>query len=95
MSYTKKYTTEAQRKSFIEVALSDKYRLIHDDFVDGGGRLTFELMSPPTQEELDEIAEAKVFAKAEELIDAISNLVEAKVFLKKLCRRLIKNRALP
>lgn len=46
-------------------------------------------------EELAEIAERAAMEKAEELIDAISNMSEAKVFLKRLVRRLIKNGSLP
>lgn len=48
-----------------------------------------------SDEELAEEAERKAMEKAENLIDAISNLAEAKVFLKRLVRRLIKNGALP
>lgn len=48
-----------------------------------------------SDEELAEEAERNAMSKAEELIDSISNLAEAKVFLKKLCRRLVKNGVLP
>ena len=45
--------------------------------------------------ELAEEAEEKAMAKADTLIDAISNLADAKVFLKRLCARLIKKGLLP
>ena len=34
-------------------------------------------------------------ARADELIDAINNLAGAKLFLKRLCKRLVKNNVLP
>lgn len=40
-------------------------------------------------------AEQRAMEKAEAMIDSISNLAGAKVFLKKLCLRLFKNGALP
>lgn len=45
--------------------------------------------------ELAEETEAKALAKAGQLIDAITNLAEAKVFLKRLCLRLIRKGVLP
>lgn len=41
------------------------------------------------------LTEEEAIAKAGDLIDAISNLAEAKVFLKRLCKRLIANGVLP
>lgn len=46
-------------------------------------------------EELAEEQEQRAMEKAEDLIDAIASLANAKVFLKRLVRRLIKNGALP
>ncbi len=46
----------------------------------------------------DELAseiEEKALAKADQLIDNISNLADAKAFLKRLCARLIKKGLLP
>ena len=40
-------------------------------------------------------AKRDAFAKADELVDAITNLAQAKVFLKRLCARLIKKGMLP
>jgi len=57
-----------------------------------------ELESTPyevSDEEIEEEQEQRVMEKAEDLIDSISNLKDAKVFLKRLVRRLIKNGALP
>ena len=48
-----------------------------------------------SDEQLAEEAEQKALAKADQLIDAITNLAQAKVFLKRLCARLIRNNALP
>ena len=63
------------------------------EFKDGVevNRIPYEV----SDEELAEEAERKVIERAEEMIDAISNLSEAKIFLKKLCLRLFKNGALP
>lgn len=54
-------------------------------------RVTAEI----SDEQLADEAEAKALAKVDELVDGISNLVEAKVFLKRLCARLIKKGLLP
>jgi len=48
-----------------------------------------------SDEQLAEEAEQKALAKADQLIDAITNLAQAKVFLKRLCARLIRNNVLP
>ena len=48
-----------------------------------------------SDEQLAEEAEQKALAKADELIDAITNLAGAKIFLKRLCARLIKKGLLP
>ena len=45
--------------------------------------------------QLAEEAEERALAKAGQLIDAITNLAEAKIFLKRLCGRLIKKGLLP
>lgn len=43
-----------------------------------------------SDEQLADEAEVNALAKADQLIDAISNLADAKVFLKRLCARLVK-----
>ncbi len=43
-----------------------------------------------TDEQLTEEAEVKALTKVDTLIDSITSLAEAKVFLKRLCARLIK-----
>ncbi len=48
-----------------------------------------------TDEQLAEEAEQKAMEKAEDLIDSISNLAGAKIFLKRLVRRLIVKGYLP
>ena len=48
-----------------------------------------------SDEQLADEAEEKALAKADQLIDAITNLAGAKVFLKRLCARLIKKGLLP
>ena len=49
---------------------------------------------PLTDAELADEAEEKALAKADTLIDAISSLADAKVFLKRLCARLISKGSL-
>lgn len=46
-------------------------------------------------EQLADEAEGRALAKAGQLVDAITNLAEAKVFLKRLVDRLIKKGLLP
>lgn len=48
-----------------------------------------------TDEEVADEAERIAMEKAEDLIDAIGNMSDAKTFLKRLVKRLIKNGALP
>ena len=62
---------------------------------DKGILLGFEDIVTVSDEQLAEEAEIKTMSKAEELIDAIGNLSQAKIFLKRLVRRLIKNGVLP
>lgn len=62
----------------------------------GGGLINVdEIAYEVSDEELAEEQERNLMAKAEQMIDGISNLPEAKIFLKKLCKRLFKNGALP
>ena len=55
----------------------------------------YENITILSDEQLAEEAEQKALAKADQLIDAITNLAEAKMFLKRLCARLIKKGLLP
>lgn len=48
-----------------------------------------------SDEELADEANKEAMKRAGKMIDDITNLSQAKVFLKKLCRRLFKNGALP
>lgn len=48
-----------------------------------------------SNEQLADEVEANALAKVGTLIDAIGNLADAKVFLKRLCARLIKKGLLP
>ena len=59
------------------------------------GVLTAEIPYEVSDEQLADEAEQKTLAKVDQLIDAITNLAEAKVFLKRLCARLIKKGLLP
>jgi len=54
------------------------------------GEITAEI----SDEQLADEAEGRALAKADELIDAITNLAEAKMFLKRLYKRLILKRLL-
>ena len=59
------------------------------------GQLVNSIPYVVSDEELTQEQEAAAMRKAETMIDNISSLAEAKVFLKKLCQRLFKNGALP
>ncbi len=48
-----------------------------------------------SDEELAEEVERAAILRAEELIDNISSLADTKIFLKRLCKRLIKKGLLP
>ena len=48
-----------------------------------------------SDEQLADEAEEKALAKVDELIDRITNLAQAKTFLKRLCSRLLKKGYLP
>lgn len=62
----------------------------------GGGLVSVEeIPYEVSDDELAEEAEQKTMGKAEELIDSIGNMNQAKLFLKRLVRRLIKNGVLP
>ena len=54
-----------------------------------------EITTEISNEQLADEAEEKALAGIDKLIDGISNLAEAKMFLKKLCNRLIKKGLLP
>ena len=55
----------------------------------------YENITILSDEQLAEEAEQKAMAKADQLIDAITDLAQAKIFLKRLCARLIRNNVLP
>lgn len=62
---------------------------------DGKGNLLEEVTATISDEQLADEAEEKALAKVGQLVDAITNLADAKVFLKRLCARLIKKGLLP
>ena len=55
----------------------------------------YEDIKTLSDEQLADEAERDAMAKADQLIDAITNLAQAKIFLKRLCARLIRNNVLP
>ncbi len=59
------------------------------------GKEVKRIATPLTPEEEADKTETDAITKAGTLIDAIANLSDAKVFLKRLCQRLIKNGYLP
>jgi predicted house-cleaning noncanonical NTP pyrophosphatase (MazG superfamily) len=59
------------------------------------GKLLKQIPYEVSDEELAEEQEKDAMDKAADMINAISSLADAKVFLKKLCRRLFKSGALP
>jgi len=101
--YTRHYDNLQERLAFIKEAEDTKaWQMLHDNFdsdwepgSEPHGTLVFTDDILPTPEELAEAAERKAMEKAEELIDAIDNLAQAKVFLKRLCKRLFRSGALP
>lgn len=72
-----------------------RYHTIKEYNTEGNLINTEEIPYEVSDEELADEAEQKAMEKAENLIDSISNLADAKVFLKRLVRRLFKNGALP
>ena len=62
---------------------------------DGKGNVIESVMAEISDEQLADEAEEKALAKVDELIDGIDNLAEARTFLKRLCKRLIKKGLLP
>lgn len=98
--YLIEYIDKADRLAKIEYQEKTlKRQMLHDNFTSTGGVMTFIDPIPPTPEQiaeqLAEKIESEAMAKADTLIDAISNLADAKVFLKRLCARLIKKGILP
>ena len=59
------------------------------------GKLVARIPYEVSDEQLAEEKEQDTFAKADSLIDGITSLADAKVFLKRLTNRLIKRGALP
>jgi len=59
------------------------------------GILTAEIPYEVSSEQLADEAEERELAKAGQLIDQITNLAQAKTFLKRLCSRLLKKGYLP
>ena len=55
----------------------------------------YEDIKTLSDEQLADEAERDAMAKADQLIDAINNLAGAKVFLKRLCKRLLSKGLLP
>jgi len=57
MERTVEYTTDAERKSAILTAQAARETMIHDDFTDSGGILTFDILLDvlPTVDELRQL----------------------------------------
>ena len=64
-----------------------------EEFKDG--QLINSIPYEVSAEEIAEEQDRDAMKLAENMIDNITNLAQAKVFLKKLCLRLFKSRALP
>lgn len=106
MEYEIKYKGLIDRATKVKIQESLNRQMIQDNFdldwVRGEepyGAMIFIDAKPTSPEELAELEaerlEQEAMSKAEDLIDAISNLNQAKTFLKRLVRRLLKNGALP
>ena len=59
------------------------------------GKLLRRIPYTVSDEEIAEEQERDAMDKAEDMINAISTLADARTFLKKLCKRLFKSGALP
>ena len=62
---------------------------------DGQGNMINKIPYEVSDEQLADEAEERELAKAGQLIDQITNLAQAKTFLKRLCSRLLKKGYLP
>lgn len=97
--YKIEYTNDTDRLVKVKEQEGLGRQMLHNDFTSTGGIMTFIDPIPPTAEEiaeqLAEEVERAAMEKAEDLIDSIGNLSQAKTFLKRLVKRLIKNGALP
>jgi len=62
---------------------------------DGRGNMINKIPYEVSDEQLTDEAEERELAKAGQLIDQITNLAQAKTFLKRLCSRLLKKGYLP
>ncbi len=67
-------------------------RYIHE-YTDGV--LTAEIPYEVSDERIADEVEAAAMAKADTLIDSIDTLAKARIFLKRLCKRLISKGVLP
>lgn len=68
-------------------------RVVEQVFRDG--TLIEEITAVISDEQLAEEAETKVLAQVDTLIDQIDSLPKARVFLKRLCKRLVTKGLLP
>ena len=62
---------------------------------DGKGNIVEMRPYEVTDEQIQDEKERVAMEKAEEMINGITSSAQAKVFLKKMCKRLVKNDALP
>ena len=62
---------------------------------DGQGNMINKIPYEVSDEQLTDEAKERELAKAGQLIDQITNLAQAKTFLKRLCSRLLKKGYLP
>lgn len=72
-----------------------KYGIGGYDTTKPNNNVVEEITEEISDEQLADEAEQVAMEKADGLIDAIGNLAQARTFLKRLVRRLIKNGALP
>ena len=75
--------------------ISTTYGLRGYDPTKPNNNIIEQVITEISDEQLADEAEEKALAKADQLIDAITNLAGAKVFLKRLCKRLQKQGLLP
>lgn len=92
------YTSIEEKNVIVAKMESLGLVMLHDDFNLGSttsGTLTFDYPIPKSAEQLADEAEVVALAKVDVLIDQIDSLAKARVFLKRLCARLIKKGYLP
>ena len=99
---TVKYANLIERATRVKEQEALGLTMLHDDFdpdwkrgQEPHGTLVFDAPTPESAASIAERTEAEVMKVNIAAIDSIGNLADAKVFLKKVCARLVKKGLLP